>query len=517
VSTKPPVRILVVDDDLFGLQVLKKSLASIGYRVETADSAAKAIAFMDAESISSFDCVISDHHMPGMSGIELLDWIMAKDNTLSTIIITAEEEKEIIQHSLRSGAVDFIQKPVKQSELVRSIAKAIENTHNKRRLAETQMGVKEASRMNQIFQAIHAPEYEKQLKSFMMPTHDVGGDFMNIFSMGDGKVLFVVGDVSGHDVRAAFVSAYFQGLVRGLFEMEKKSVVDDILPFFNRILSEEWNNAIASDFGMPTSLGVYVLIVDFKARNLMLTSCGLPTPAVVTNDGNILFIHECGHPLGWFADDTFALKTYDIDNWGSLFSCSDGLEDFAKAEHINPFTLTYHLISDKKTEIEKKVLLENATDDVFTMRFQLNTEAQAADLPQPVFYARYTETSLPQIDDIHHNIEMNLHFLFENNQYRLFDFLTCCREALINAIKYGCKGRKDTFCEIKVTFIESEKRVRVRIDDPGEGHHFDPLTEINFYEESEHFSLGLAMMKNLCDDFRQERKGATVIFDFVLE
>ena len=59
----------------------------------------------------------------------------------------------------------------------------------------------------------------------------VGGDFINVLPIGDERFLFLAGDVSGHDVRAAFVSAYFQGMMRGL--LEHNSSLQDVLQLFN--------------------------------------------------------------------------------------------------------------------------------------------------------------------------------------------------------------------------------------------------------------------------------------------
>ena len=58
------------------------------------------------------------------------------------------------------------------------------------------------------------------------PKHQVGGDLVNVMPLGPQRFLVLVADVSGHDLKAGFISAFFQGVVRGL--VEKQTPIEEV-------------------------------------------------------------------------------------------------------------------------------------------------------------------------------------------------------------------------------------------------------------------------------------------------
>ena len=109
--TEPSVsqRILVVDDDVDGLEVLRTRLAHAGYEVETAESAEKALAV-----VSSFDpgLVVTDVRMSGMTGLELLERIRSSMERVEVVVMTAHDDMETAVSAMKAGAFDFLVKPV---------------------------------------------------------------------------------------------------------------------------------------------------------------------------------------------------------------------------------------------------------------------------------------------------------------------------------------------------------------------------------------------------------------------
>jgi DNA-binding NtrC family response regulator len=102
-------RILVVDDDVDGLEVLKTRLVHAGYEVETAESAEKALA-----RVKAFDpgLIVTDVRMPGMSGLELLAKIRETMEGVHVVVMTAHDDMQTAVTAMKSGAFDFLVKPV---------------------------------------------------------------------------------------------------------------------------------------------------------------------------------------------------------------------------------------------------------------------------------------------------------------------------------------------------------------------------------------------------------------------
>ena len=102
-------RIMVVDDDKDGLEVLKTRLTHAGYEVETAESAEQALA-----RVAAFDpgMIVTDVRMSGMTGLELLDKIRTSTDGIEVVVMTAHDDMETAVSAMRSGAFDFLVKPV---------------------------------------------------------------------------------------------------------------------------------------------------------------------------------------------------------------------------------------------------------------------------------------------------------------------------------------------------------------------------------------------------------------------
>jgi putative two-component system response regulator len=108
--------ILVVDDEATMRAMLQKHLIALGYRVATADSASTALEQVES---SAPDLVLTDVHMPGMSGIELCARLKRDPRFELTpvVILTAVSDRNSRVAGLAAGADDFFAKPVDLMEL----------------------------------------------------------------------------------------------------------------------------------------------------------------------------------------------------------------------------------------------------------------------------------------------------------------------------------------------------------------------------------------------------------------
>ena len=111
-------RILIIDDDSNVLEVLNARLLSAGYVVQKASDAAEAI---DMLTKKMPDLVISDVKMPGMDGMALLDKIKERYPGLPVIFLTAYGNVSEAVHAVKTGAVDYLEKPFNGHDLVEKI------------------------------------------------------------------------------------------------------------------------------------------------------------------------------------------------------------------------------------------------------------------------------------------------------------------------------------------------------------------------------------------------------------
>jgi FixJ family two-component response regulator len=114
--------IAVIDDDGSFRRALVESLDSLGYRARGFASAEEFIAW---EADASCDCVITDIHMPGMSGLDLARLLRARPRGLPVVMVTARSDLGIDAHAAATGAICLLRKPFKTDALIDCLDKAL--------------------------------------------------------------------------------------------------------------------------------------------------------------------------------------------------------------------------------------------------------------------------------------------------------------------------------------------------------------------------------------------------------
>ncbi|KAJ4762667.1 two-component response regulator [Rhynchospora pubera] len=109
------LRVLVVDDDVTVLRVLKTMLLQCRYEVTTCSQAATALALL-RESKDTYHLVLSDVHMPDMDGFKLLE-LVGLEMDLPVIMMSADARTNIVMKGIKHGACDYLIKPVRMEEL----------------------------------------------------------------------------------------------------------------------------------------------------------------------------------------------------------------------------------------------------------------------------------------------------------------------------------------------------------------------------------------------------------------
>ena len=114
--------VFIVDDDPAVQQALRLSFRSVGYRAEVFASAAQ---FLAAYTEQMSGCILLDVRMPDMSGLELQEKLNQRHSILPIIFMTGHGDVPMAVTAMQSGALDFIQKPFNDQELMDRVAQAI--------------------------------------------------------------------------------------------------------------------------------------------------------------------------------------------------------------------------------------------------------------------------------------------------------------------------------------------------------------------------------------------------------
>jgi len=121
-APSPPL-ILVVDDEDANRLALERILVREGYDVRHAEDGRQAMVRLREEPPA---LLLTDLKMPGMDGLELMRAAKAVDPDLEVVLLTAYGTVETAVEAMKEGAFDFLTKPLKRAEIVRTARKALE-------------------------------------------------------------------------------------------------------------------------------------------------------------------------------------------------------------------------------------------------------------------------------------------------------------------------------------------------------------------------------------------------------
>ena len=121
----PKFKILWADDEIEMLKAHVLFLEEKGYEVSTASSGDKAVELIDSQR---FDIMLLDENMPGLSGLETLEKIKARQPAMPVIMITKSEEESIMEEAIGSKISDYLIKPVNPNQILLSLKKNLDTS-----------------------------------------------------------------------------------------------------------------------------------------------------------------------------------------------------------------------------------------------------------------------------------------------------------------------------------------------------------------------------------------------------
>lgn len=374
------IKILVLDDeedtqDLFQ-QEFRHQIESGSYSFSFSMSSDEVSNMLQEES---FDIFITDINIAGFDGINFISRLKDTYPLMRTIVTSAYGDMNTLRAVMRSGAHDFVIKPIDFHDLMLTIENTVNVVLDLKKAAVTAKKLSaisdELSLSAQLQKSIlpgnSLKEGDVDIWADSIPAAEVGGDFYDFFWLSDTKVGIVMADVSGKNVTAAMFAIVAKTLIKSF-----SKIYNSPAECFKKVNQTLCGENVTTMF-VTSMYGIF----DVETHTLTYTNAGHLPIAVVHPSKEPSFL-ECdsGVALGIIEDMEFQDNKYVLSPGEMIMMYTDGVTeaansngeefDFSRLIEIlkqHPITTPKLLTNDLVIAIKRFVNGAPQSDDITTL------------------------------------------------------------------------------------------------------------------------------------------------------
>ncbi|BBL79996.1 hypothetical protein RxyAA322_18500 [Rubrobacter xylanophilus] len=322
----PVRRLLVVDDDPVSNRLMQRRLEKLGYEVFSAADGRKALGMIPQ---TAPDVLLLDVSMPGMGGLEVLEWVRERGLDVAVIMMTAYGTEEVAVEALRRGADDYLRKPLQQAEFEAVLERTVERLRlerqnralrrqldEKRRQLEAELS--RAARVQAELLPVGAPELAGfELEARCIPAREIGGDFYGWLRPDPRTLTLTLGDVMGKGMPAALLMATARAVLRAL---SRQNPPERALNLAARALEDDLLRS-------GSFVTLFHAQLDLPSGTLSYVDAGHGHAFVRRADGSTGRLPGGGVPLGTVPGYAYREGTLRLGRGDTLVVYSDGLAE----------------------------------------------------------------------------------------------------------------------------------------------------------------------------------------------
>lgn len=329
--------LLIVDDNEDNRYTLTRRLQREGYQnLTTAADGKQALDLLESRP---FALVLLDVMMPDLNGYQVLERMRADDRLrhIPVIMISALDETDSVIRCIELGAEDYLSKPFNPTLLRARVGASLE----KKRLHD---GLVDA--LNQIESELQAarhiqlsmvpteflvptPERPVEVYATLEPARRVGGDLYDFFWGEDGRMYFVVADVSDKGTPAALFMARTKTMIRLVATLYRLPGGASMEP--HQIIKKV-NEDLSLENGQGMFVTVFLGILDPATAMLSFCNAGHNLPYLLRpTEGVSLVTGARGKPLGIRPSFTYSSESLKLAPGDGLFVYTDGITEALNA------------------------------------------------------------------------------------------------------------------------------------------------------------------------------------------
>jgi phosphoserine phosphatase RsbU/P len=340
-------RLLLVDDNEDNLYTLTRRLRREGYeQLESAADGERALALLKSKP---FDLVLLDVMMPGLNGYEVLERMRGDERLrhVPVIMISALDEIDSVIRCIELGAEDYLSKPFNPTLLRARVGASLEKKRLRdeivRALSEIEAELQTARQVQMSMVPtefrVPTPDRPVEVYAILKPARRVGGDLYDFFWDDDGRMYFVVADVSDKGTPAALFMARTKTMLRMVATLYRAPGGSPMQP--HRII-EKVNEELSLENEQGMFVTVFLGILDPESATLSYCNAGHSKPYLLRQNGITRVAGVHGKPLGIRPDFTYQTESLTLHPGDGLFVYTDGITE--------AFDRNKELFSDERLE-----------------------------------------------------------------------------------------------------------------------------------------------------------------------
>jgi sigma-B regulation protein RsbU (phosphoserine phosphatase) len=325
--------LLIVDDNEDNRYTLTRRLQREGYEnLTTATDGQKALELLGKQR---FDLVLLDVMMPGLNGYEVLERMRADSQLrhIPVIMISAVDELDSVIRCIELGAEDYLAKPFNPTLLRARVGASLEKKRLRDEIVEVLgqiEGELQAARQIQLSMVpteflVPTTDRPVEVYATLEPARRVGGDLYDFFWGEDGRMYFVVADVSGKGAPAALFMARTKTMIRLVATLYRTPGGAPMEP--HRII-EKVNEGLSLENQQDMFATVFLGILDPATAMLSFSNAGHNLPYLLrASDGVSALNGARGKALGIRSTFTYQSESLKLAPGDGLFVYTDGITE----------------------------------------------------------------------------------------------------------------------------------------------------------------------------------------------
>ena len=325
--------ILVVDDDLDILELLRMNLEPDGYEIRTASDGKQAV---ETATLDPPDLILLDVMMPHKDGFQVIEELknIEETKTVPVILLTARGQTEDKVQGLDAGADDYITKPFDLREVTARVKAVLGRTRPIKYMNPlmramgsgfNEAGVQQLAGHLQAAAAIQKKLLPEQAPSFqgfdigilLQSSTSVSGDFYDFISLSETRVGIVLGDVKGNGIPAALLMVMIRTALRLLCRE-----ADDPASILKRI-----NDLVVRDTDATLFATMIYGVMDTVTSTFTYSNGGHCYPLHRKRTGVIDVLKTGSMLVGAFEEATFASNTCLLAPGDIVVFYTDGITE----------------------------------------------------------------------------------------------------------------------------------------------------------------------------------------------